>query len=102
MKVHQGMDLLGDLEDNIATVAAIAAIWAAQGLKLLAVDRHTAVSTVACLQVQDNAVNKTCHGQTLRKLNLCPRQCNACLGLDSNRNRIESAYLVGHPIGCVR
>ena len=66
VEIHKRMDLLRYLEDDVAAVATIAAIRAAQRLKLLAVDRHTAVSTVARLQVQDNAVNKTCHGQTLR------------------------------------
>ena len=66
MEIHERMDLFRDLEDDVTTVSTIAAIRATQGLKLLAVDRHTAVSTVTCLQVQDNAVNKTCHGQTLR------------------------------------
>ena len=62
VEVHERVDLRGDLEHDIATVATIAAVGAAQRLELLAVDGRTAVSAVARLQVEHHAVNKACHG----------------------------------------
>lgn len=62
MEVHERVDLRGDLKHDIAAVATIAAVGAAQRLELLAVHRRAAVASVACLQVEHHAVDKACHG----------------------------------------
>ena len=63
VKVQQRVDLCGDLEDDISAVATVTAVWAAQWHELLSVNRGTAMSSVASLQVQGHAVNELRHEQ---------------------------------------
>ena len=61
VEVHQGVNLRGNLQQDVSSVAAIAAVWTAQRLKLFTVHRRASVASVAGLQVKYDAVNKTCH-----------------------------------------
>ena len=52
-----------DLEDDVAAVAAVAAVGPAERLELLAVDRGHAVAAVAGSHVQDDAVDEGGHAR---------------------------------------
>ena len=56
-RVHAGVDL----EDDVAPVAAVAAVGPAERLELLAVDRGHAVPAVAGGDVDDHAVDESGH-----------------------------------------
>jgi len=56
--VDQGRHVGVDDEDDVAAVTAVAAVGAAEGLELLAVDRGHAVTAVAARDVQGHLVNE--------------------------------------------
>ena len=64
LKVEQGVHLRGHLKDDVAAVPAVAAVGAAKGLELLAVDGRAAMAAVARLEVQGCAINKLGHGES--------------------------------------
>ena len=45
-------------EDDVATVAAVAAVWACERLEFLAFDGHTTVATMTGAQVEGDLVNE--------------------------------------------
>ena len=61
MKVEQGMHLRVDDQDDAAATAAVAAVGPAKGFELLAMDRGAAVTAVARLRVDDDAVYEARH-----------------------------------------
>ncbi len=62
MILQKRRDLGVSHQDNITAMATISTVRAAQGLELLAVNRHTTVPTVARVEVQHDIVNERCHG----------------------------------------
>jgi len=61
VKVQQGVDLRGNLQDDVSAVATVAAIGTAEGYELFAVHGSTAVATVTGLQMQNDAINELWH-----------------------------------------
>jgi hypothetical protein len=51
MKVEQCGDLWIDSQNDVATLAAVAAVWSTKWFEFFAVDRGTAVSTVTSTDV---------------------------------------------------
>ena len=64
LEVKQGVHLRRHLKDDVAAVPAVAAVGAAEGLELLAVDGRAAMAAVARLEVQGCAINKLGHGES--------------------------------------
>jgi hypothetical protein len=69
--VEEGGGLVVDAEDDVAAVAAVAAVGPAQGLELLPVDGDAAMATGASGYVQDYAVNEARHGGLLLQISRC-------------------------------
>ncbi|OEI69093.1 hypothetical protein Cus16_0923 [Curtobacterium sp. ER1/6] len=63
---EQGRHLRVGDEHDVATVAAVAAVRAGEGLELLTADRHAAVAAVPRGEVQGHAVDEGRHGSTPR------------------------------------
>jgi hypothetical protein len=61
--IQQRGDLGVSHEDDVPAVSTITAVWTAEGLELLAADRHTAVSAVAGAKVNNNIVDECRHGR---------------------------------------
>ena len=68
------MHLRGDDQHDAAPAAAVAAVGAAEGLELLAVDRGTAVAAIARLGVNDDAVDEAGHDGILSNCEIRPSQ----------------------------
>ena len=60
VEVHQRVDLWGDFQNDVSAVSNITAVGSTERLELFTVYGDTAVAAVAGLQVQYNAVNKSC------------------------------------------
>ena len=61
VEVQQGVDLRADLQDDVATVAAVAAIGPTERFEFFAVDGGTAVAAVTGDQVEHDAVDEAVH-----------------------------------------
>ena len=60
--INQSMNLVGDLKDDVATVSTVTAVGATEGNELFAVNGGTTVSTIACTNMENDAINKARHG----------------------------------------
>src|SRR5690606_14104611 len=67
VEVEQGMDVAVDFEDDVATVASVTAVGAAERLELLAVDGGAAVAALAGADVQHHPVDEAGHGWTFSR-----------------------------------
>jgi hypothetical protein len=63
VKIQQGGDLRVSNEDDVAAMATVTTIWAAEWLEFFPADRHAAVTTVAGAKVNNNIVDKCRHGR---------------------------------------
>ena len=61
VEIEQGVNLGSHLKDDVTAMSTIAAVGAAQGLEFFTVHRDTAVASVACGEMKNNAVNKAVH-----------------------------------------
>jgi hypothetical protein len=66
MELKQCGDLRFNFQDDIATLATVAAIRAAKGLELLTQNRCAADATIARLRVQLYAIDEGGHNWSLR------------------------------------
>ncbi len=76
-----GAEIVGrgiDHEDDIATRAAVTAVWSATGDKLLPAPGNNAVSPVACFGENSDVVNK--HGRTVATRTRAVNGNGACAG----------------------
>ena len=66
-EIHQGGEVVVHLQNNVAAVAAVAAVRAAGGNVFLPVEGHAAVAAVSCLHGDPGLVYKgCCHGTHLQ------------------------------------
>jgi hypothetical protein len=61
--IQQRGDLGVSNEDDVAAMAAITAIWAAERLEFFPAHRHATVSAVASAKVNNNIVDECRHGR---------------------------------------
>ena len=62
VEVQQRGDLGVDAQDDVAALAAVAAIGSAKRFEFLALDGHTTVATITCGDMKGYAINECSHG----------------------------------------
>ncbi len=67
VEVEQGVDVAVDFEDDVAAVASVTAVGAAERLELLAVDGGAAVAALTGADVQHHPVDEAGHGWTFSR-----------------------------------